>query len=111
MDTPRKSGRQNKVEINITGLKKNTITIDGESSPSLKPQQKPGSTGRSGHRNSETTIQIEDGNEDALAEDMNKLVYNPSTITFNQDEPDEDGSLGSVDESNEHEKSDFEEDE
>ena len=103
METPRKSQRQNKLEVNIPGVSKklNTITLEGDSSPQNKNSQK---SNRSGPRNTETTIQIED--EPAEDTDVNKIVIdssNNNVIVFNDD--DEPPSIGSEDEGPESEKS------
>jgi hypothetical protein len=86
-ETPRKHVRQ-KLELSAA-LKR---------MPNDENSQK---SNRSGMRNNETTIQLE---EDGLLEDMNRIVISSSNvITFNQDD---DGSLASGDESPEAEKSD-----
>ena len=101
-ETPKKS-RQNKIEINLGTIKKNTITLEKseEISPSLKNSQK----SRSGLRNTENLIQIEEDGVDDIGDDFNKIIISSNNvITFNQDD-DEPDSLGSEDESNEAEKS------
>jgi hypothetical protein len=106
VETPRKSIRQNKVEVNLGGvLRKNTITLEGETSPvANKNSQK---SNRSGTRNNETTIQIED--EPAEDLDTNKIVISSSNvITFNQDDDEPSIASADMDESQEAEKSEAE---
>jgi hypothetical protein len=70
----------------------------------MKNSQK---SNRSGTRNNENLIQIEEDGVDEIEDDLNKIIISSNNvITFNQDD-DEPESLGSEDESNEAEKSEI----